>query len=281
MYIMKRLWSWLWIALFGSLTVVYLVGCYTVPVTGRSALNFVNPDQLAASSLQAFSDMKSQIPASRNAQRTDQVQRVGHRIANAVSDDMPNAQWEFVLFDDPQVNAFAMPGGKIGIFEGLYQVAQTEEDLAFVMAHEAAHVTAQHSAERISQQMAMQLGGTLALAALFGAEDEEGNPRVSNDMQAIILASYNIGSGLVGLHYSREQEEEADHIGLMYMSDAGYDPRGAPAFWDRMAALSEGNRQPTMLSTHPQPEARRENLLALMPEAIERYMAAQARGIGK
>jgi len=192
------------------------------------------------------------------------VQRVGDRIAYVAGPDLPNAQWEFVVFDDDQINAFAMPGGKVAVYSGLFKVVKTEADLAIVMGHEIAHVVAGHSAERVSQQM-LAAGGALVLQ--IGANQSD----LSRSEKQLLMAAYGAGATLgVILPYSRLHESEADEIGLIYAAKAGYDPRAAIPFWQRMEAQKSGT-PPEFLSTHPSDNTRMRKLNALMPRAVQIY----------
>ena len=245
------------------LVLIGLSGCTTVPHTGRSALHLVSPDSLASTAAQQFGQLKQETPISRDQKMNSMVQRVGDRIAYVAAPDMPTAQWEFIVFDEPdQINAFAMPGGKVAVYSGLFQVAKTEADLAIVMGHEVAHVVAGHGAERVSQQM-LAAGGALALQ--LGTRDMD-----SKDQQ-LLMAAYGAGAsfGLI-LPYSRLHESEADEIGLTYAAKAGYDPRAAIPFWQRMAAQKSGS-PPEFLSTHPSDSTRIRKLNALMPRAVQVY----------
>lgn len=238
-------------------------GCHTVPQTGRSALHLVPSDQLASMASTQFSQLKQETPISRDPTYNAMVRRVGERIAYVAAPDMPNAQWEFVVFDDPeQINAFAMPGGKVAVYTGIFKVAQTDDDLAIVMGHEVAHVAAGHGNERVSQQL-LAAGGALALQ--FGTQDMDSEDRT------MLMAAYGAGATLgVMLPYSRYHESEADEIGLIYAAKAGYDPRAAIGFWERMDAQSSGST-PEFLSTHPSGSTRIRKLNELMPKAYEIY----------
>lgn len=244
--------------------VAFLVtGCRTVPQTGRSALHLMPADQLASMASAQFGQLKQDTPISRNPQYNAMVNRVGERIAYVAAPDMPNAQWEFVVFeDDDQINAFAMPGGKVAVYTGLFKLVQSDADLAVVMGHEVAHVAAGHGNERVSQQM-LAAGGALALQ--LGTRDRDSSER------QLIMAAYGAGATLgVMLPYSRFHESEADEIGLIYAAKAGYDPRAAIAFWERMEAQKSG-APPEFLSTHPAGATRIRRLNTLMPEALAVY----------
>jgi predicted Zn-dependent protease len=242
---------------------LWATGCHTVPQTGRSALHLVPSDQLASMSADEFGQLKQQTPISYDTNYNNMVRRVGERIAYVAGPDMPNAQWEFVVFDDDsQINAFAMPGGKVAVYTGIFKVVQTDADLAIVMGHEVAHVAAGHGNERVSQQL-LAAGGAFLLQ--FGTQD------MDDEERQLLLVAYGAGATLgVILPYSRYHESEADEIGLIYAAKAGYDPRAAIGFWERMAAQSSGST-PEFLSTHPSSSTRIQRLNALMPEAYEIY----------
>lgn len=251
--------------LFACLFTVLLVwaACHTVPQTGRSALHLVPSDQLASMSAAQFGQLKQETPISRDPTYNARVRRVGDRIAYVAGPDMPNAQWEFVVFDDDeQINAFAMPGGKVAVYTGMFKVVQTDADLAIVMGHEIAHVAAGHGNERMSQQL-LAAGGALALSV--------GTAEMDRSERALLLGAYGAGStiGLI-LPYSRYHESEADEIGLLYAAKAGYNPHAAIPFWQRMAAQSHG-APPEFLSTHPAHSTRIRKLHALMPKAMQVY----------
>lgn len=250
------------IPLFATL-LFWTTGCHTVPQTGRSALHLVPSDQLASMASAQFGQLKQETPISRDPTYNAMVRRVGERIAYVAAPDMPNAQWEFVVFeDDEQINAFAMPGGKVAVYTGIFKIAKTDADLAVVIGHEVAHVAAGHGNERVSQQL-LASGGALALQ--FGTSEMDSSKR------QLIMAAYGAGATIgVILPYSRYHESEADEIGLMYAAKAGYDPRAAIGFWERMEAQKSGS-PPEFLSTHPSGSTRVRKLNELMPKAYEIY----------
>lgn len=250
------------------LATLLLGACATVPETGRRQLALVDSDQLTALALSEFEELKRTTPISEDDEQTALVQRVGKRIAAVAP--VPDAEWEFVLFDQPEVmNAFALPGGKVGIFSGILKVTANEPGLATVVGHEVAHVVAQHGNERVSQALLLDLGGQ-ALSQVVSSQ-----PGVTRQL---ILGAYGIGAGVgVMLPYSRKQELEADHIGLLYMARAGYEPREAIAFWKRFAESTRGaGSPPEFLSTHPLDDTRIRQLEELMPEAEAEYQRARA-----
>jgi predicted Zn-dependent protease len=252
-----------------ALAVVGLVlsGCFTVPETGRRALSLISPSQELAMGASAFSEIKSKQKVSTDEAKTATVKRVGQRIARAVGRDLPDAEWELVLFEDDNVNAFALPGGKVGVYTGLFKVAQSEDELAVVMGHEIAHVAARHGAERVSQSVLVAAGGVALDAALSGEDSETRN---------LALAAYGLGSTVgVMLPYSRLNENEADEIGMIYAARAGYDPRAALRFWSAMKQQAEGkSKPPEWLSTHPSDDTRIKRIEALMPRMLEIYEKA-------
>jgi predicted Zn-dependent protease len=245
-------------------------GCTTNPESGRSQLMLVSPGQEAQMGLATFDQIKRQEKISADPAANARVQRVGRRIAASVGREIPNAQWEFVVFDSPQVNAFALPGGKVGVYTGLLKLAVSDDELAIVMGHEIAHVTSRHGAERTSQQYA--LAGVGLITAL-GLEAKQVDPQERN----LILAAYGVGATVgVALPFSRLQESEADAIGLRFAAGAGYDPRAAASFWRKMAAQG-GAKPPVLLSTHPSDASRIRNLEQLAPQYLALYEANRRR----
>lgn len=202
--------------------------------------------------------------------RTQMVKRLGENIKNATekylsetgnSKRVEGFVWDFNLVDDPTVNAWAMPGGKVVIYTGILDVAQDEKGLAVVMGHEVAHAIARHGNERMSQQLAIQAGG-VTLAVLMNEK-----PAAA---QELFFGAYGIGTGLGSLKFSRQHESESDQLGLIFSSMAGYDPREAPLFWERMSA-DGGEQPPEFMSTHPNHHTRVQNLNAMMDEAMTYY----------
>lgn len=244
-------------------------GCTTVPVTGRSQLNLMSPGQEMQLGLTSFEETKKQVPISQDAAAKALVQKVGQRIAAVAAADMPGAQWEFVLFESKDANAFCLPGGKVGVYTGILPVTKDEAGLAAVLGHEIAHAVARHGGERMSEAMVIQAGGSLLGTGLANSD-----PR----LQAAAQMAYGVTTKLgAELPHSRAQESEADHIGLFYMARAGYDPEQAVKFWERFAAFNQqqGGETPWFLRTHPLDEVRIRQLKELMPEA-----RAQVPGAG-
>ena len=248
-----------------SSALLLLAACTTVPVTGRKALHLYPEADLVRMAASQFQELKKETPLSTDPELNARVHRVGHRIARVAAHDLPDAKWEFVVFDDPeQINAFAMPGGKVAVYTGLFKVAQSDADLAVVIGHEIAHVVARHASERVSQQI-LVTGGTLAVAV--GTGDMEASKR------RLILAGIGMGTAVgVVLPFSRLHESEADAIGILYAAEAGYDPRVALDFWARMAE-EKSDSPPELLSTHPSDATRIRKLRSLMPGAVAIYEA--------
>jgi metalloendopeptidase OMA1, mitochondrial len=249
-----------WSALI--LTAALLAGCSTVPLTGRRQLNLVSADQEMQLGLTSFNEMKKELPISKDAAANAMLQRVGKKIADVAGPDMPNAQWEFVVFESKEANAFCLPGGKVGIYTGILPITRDEAGLATVIGHEVAHAVARHGGERISQATALQAGGQIA-----GALTSSAQPLTQ---QAVGLV-YGLGSQLgYVLPHSRKQESEADHIGLIYMARAGYNPEAALGFWDRFSQQAD-NGGPWFLRTHPVNETRIADIKKWLPEAQREF----------
>lgn len=246
-----------------------LAACQTVPYTGRSQLQFVSEPQEIQMGLQTYREILRKSRLSRDPRANDQVLRVGTRIARATGrSDLP---WEFrVIEDDRQMNAFALPGGKVAVYTGLLPVARDDAGLAAVLGHEIAHVIARHGGERVSQQLLVQAGLTATMAAL-----SRGDPQTVRSVGSLLGAGAAVG---LILPWSREQESEADRLGLVLMAKAGYDPRAARDLWVRMAAASRGRGQPPeFLSTHPSPGTRIRQIEHWLPEALPYYEASPYR----
>ncbi|HRQ84031.1 MAG TPA: M48 family metallopeptidase [Flavobacteriales bacterium] len=251
--------------------VAAMAACSKVPITGRSQLNLLPETELMSMSLteyQSFLSANPPLPATDGRVKT--VREIGQRLAQAATDFLTengaasrvaDFHWEFNVVDDPTVNAWCMPGGKVVVYTGLLPVTKDDEGLALVMGHEIAHAIARHGNERMSQALAMQ-GAGVTLQAVMAEHPTTG----SN----LFLPAFGIGGQLGLMAYGRKQESEADKMGLVFMAIAGYDPRVAPQFWQRMAA--QGGAKPLELfSTHPSDERRIADLEAYMPEAMKYY----------
>lgn len=248
--------------------ILMLAGCSTVPETGRNQLSLVSDAQVESMANQGFAQMKKDVPISQDVAKQARLRRVGERIVRAArargADLPPPEQWEFVVFEDDAVNAFAMPGGKVGFYTGIFPLFDNDDDLAVVMGHEIAHVAADHGQERVSQQMTAQIAGA-GLALGLGLSE------VDNTSARLALAAFGATAtyGVI-MPYSRTQESEADHIGLIYSAAAGYDPRRSVILWQRMANQG-GARPPEFLSTHPSENTRIQRLQAQIPQVMPLY----------
>ena len=242
------------------LAVALLAACQQAPLTGRQQLILLPEGQDTQLGLEAYQQILDESRIATDPELDRRVQEVGRRIA-AVS-TQPDWDWQFTLIENDEPNAFALPGGKVGVHTGLFRVAENDAQLAAVIAHEVAHAIARHGAERMSQGMLAQYG-----AAAIGLGT--GNQAYAE------LAAQAATLGII-LPYSRTQESEADHIGLFYMAEAGYDPRAAVVLWRNFERFG-GARPPEFLSTHPAPGSRIADLEELMPAALEVY---RARGGG-
>lgn len=241
--------------------VLLLAACAKTPYTQRSQLMLISQAEENQLGIQAFQEVLSKEKASHDPQLQEVVNRIGWRIASAAGRE--DFRWEFVVIDnDKTVNAFALPGGKVAVYTGMFRVAWTEGGLATVMSHEVAHVLARHGGERLSQGLVAQMGAAAVQAGMAGS-----NPAVVRS----VMTAYGLGANVgVLLPYSRLQESEADRIGLTLMARAGYDPREAVHLWERMAQ-EEGQRPPEFLSTHPSPSQRIQDLKQQMPSALTDY----------
>ncbi len=255
-----------------ALIVLYGVGCAVMPITGRRSLSIVPSSELQAMSLTQYDEFLKTNQLSSDAQATAMVKRVGGRIQKAVEQffaeqgdaaRLEGYAWEFNLVQDDTVNAWCMPGGKVVVYTGLLPVAQDETGLAVVMGHEIAHAVANHGGERMSQEMLAQMGGKALGAAL---------EKKTEQTKTIFMGAYGLGTKFGALlPYSRLHESEADHMGLVFMAMAGYDPRQAAGFWRRMSQSGGGGAPMEFLSTHPADDKRAAKLEALLPEAMKYY----------
>ncbi|MGK7392291.1 MAG: M48 family metallopeptidase [Candidatus Cyclobacteriaceae bacterium M2_1C_046] len=248
-----------------------LYSCKTVPVSDRTQLSVVPDEQILPMSYEQYQEILNEHQLSNNEQWTSMVRTVGHDIKNAVQeymreqgemDRIDGYQWEFNLLQGDEVNAFAMPGGKIAFFEGIMPIAEDKTGVAVIMAHEIAHAVAHHANERMSQGLVANMG-LQTLGAALGQ-----NPSMT---EQLLMQAAGFTTQLGMLKYSRTHESEADELGLIFMAKAGYNPREAVDFWQRMQAESSGQRPPEFLSTHPHPDERIQDLKEMMPRALEYY----------
>ena len=247
-----------------------LSSCGSVPVTGRKQMLLVSDSEVLASSLTQYSDYMKTATPSNNTKGNAMVTRVGKKIAaateayltnNSLSSEIKNFSWEFNLVKDNQVNAFCMPGGKIVVYEGLLNLVSSDDELAVVIGHEVAHAVAKHSNERISQQLVTQYGAQILTKALSNK---------SASIQQIGNTVYGLGAQYgVTLPFSRKHESEADYMGLIFMTMAGYNPEVAITFWQKMSA-NGGASVPEFMSTHPSDATRISDIKKYLPK-LEKY----------
>lgn len=251
-----------------------IYACSSVAVTGRKQLSLVSNAEIIPVANQQYDEVLKKGPLSTNQEQTQMIKRVGVKIQKAVEEYMASKglqselngfQWEFNLIDDPKtVNAWCMPGGKVAFYTGIMPICKDETGVAVVMGHEVAHAIANHGRERMSQSMIAQYGlGTVS--ALMGQ-----NPTAGKEL---LMQAVGAGTNIGMLKFSREHESEADHIGLIFMAMAGYDPNAAPKFWERMTEGSGGQEPPEFMSTHPSHSTRIKDLQGWIPEAMKYYKA--------
>lgn len=258
-------------AIIFSVITALIYACATVPLTGRKQLNLVSNSEIIPMAEKEYRAVIAKGPLSTNAQQTAMVKNVGIRIQKAVekymteknlSGELAGFNWEFNLIDDPKtVNAWCMPGGKVAFYTAIMPICENEAGVAVVMGHEVAHAIANHGRERMSQGMLQQFGMS-SISAAMGQD-----PGMTSQ---IFYQAVGLGSQVGMLKFSRTHESEADEIGLMFMAIAGYDPREAPKFWERMSAGGAGGT-PEWLSTHPSDETRISDLNKAMPRALKYY----------
>ena len=246
---------------------LFIWGCSTVPITGRKQLNLVSDTRMLPMAFNQYNSFLKEHKLSDNTIKTKKLKDVGARIskaidaymrANNMADRADTYKWEFNLIEDKQVNAWAMPGGKVVFYTGIMPVAKDNDGIATVMGHEIAHAFARHGAERMSSGILQQAGG---IAVALGTENSKRSD--------IWNAAYGVSSQIGMLKFSRTQESEADKLGLVFMIMAGYNPDKAIAFWQRMSENAKGNKPPEFLSTHPSDETRIADLKAWLPQAKE------------
>ena len=261
---MKR-WMGAWVAL------MLLAGCSSVPLTGRKQVLLVSDQEVLSSSLTQYNDYIKTATKSSNAKQSAMVTRVGQKIAaateqylrqNGLESEVKNFAWEFNLVKDQQLNAFCMPGGKIVVYEGLLGIVSSDDELAVVVGHEVAHAVAKHSNERMSQQLMAQYG-----AAILG----QAVSNRSTAVQQLATSVYGIGAQYgVMLPFSRKHESEADYMGVVVMTMAGYNPDVAVGFWQKMSAGGSGS-VPEFMSTHPSDATRIAEIKKWLPEIKAKY----------
>lgn len=262
----------LFLSAIAALTIVSCGTTSTVPITGRKQHILVSDEQVMSLSNKEYTNYMKTAKPSTNATSTALVKRVGQRLATAVetylkqhnmSAELKNYSWEFNLVQDNSANAFCMPGGKIVVYDGLLPITQNESALAIVLGHEIAHAVAKHSAEQLSKQMRQQYGSQILGAVLQGTG-------LSSETTTLAQGVFGLGSKFSNLHYSRQNESEADYMGLVFAAMAGYDPSVAVTFWQRMAASSQ-NSTPAFLSDHPSDAKRIADIKKWLPEVKKYY----------
>src|SRR5688500_18864144 len=257
------------IALLFLAATLTIAGCYTNPVTGRKSLVLLSQGEELTLGAQSFQEIRQKEKVSTDSAMNARVARIGERIAQAVGNELPDAKWEFVVFDSKELNAFALPGGKVGVYTGLLQLAENDAELATVMGHEIGHVIARHGAERMSEAMVISGAGALGSAAVAAKTDDPKYKQVFD-------VAYG-GLATVGriLPHSRSNESEADRMGAIYAARAGYDPRAGITFWEKRRSQKQkadakgggaAGALGALMSTHPTDEKRIADLKALMPE---------------
>jgi predicted Zn-dependent protease len=258
----------------------FLVACSTNTITGRKQLHLLPESELQSMATQQYRSFLSEnrvVSASRDRD-AEMVRRVGQRLTTAVqsyfrskgaADQLAGYQWEYNLVDNKEANAWCMPGGKIVVYTGLLPYSRNEAGLAIVVGHEIMHAVLQHGNSRMSQGLLQQLGGT-ALAVALSQKPQQ--------TQSIFMQAYGVGSTVLGiLPFSRKDESEADHYGLILAAMAGYNPQEAIPFWERMAKAKSGGQPPAFLSSHPSDQQRINDIKKWMPEAMQYYRPVAKR----
>ncbi|SDE59013.1 M48 family metallopeptidase [Riemerella columbipharyngis] len=261
--------------IFGVLVLLLVFSCVTNPITGRKSLQIMPNSQLNAMALEQYNQVLSTTKVITGTADAKKVENVGERIKKAAEryyrsigreQDLSSYNWEFHLIDDKQLNAWCMPGGKVAFYSGIMPVCKDETGVAVVMGHEISHALAGHGNERITSAMIAQ---GIGIGAGLAMKDEK--------MRKVFSIAYPLGAQATLLAYSRKQESEADEMGLYLMAMAGYDPRKAVDFWQRMGDSSGARKMPEFLATHPNPEHRRADLNAHMERAMQYYRQYKGR----
>jgi predicted Zn-dependent protease len=255
------------------LLLALVAACQTVPITGRQQLNLVSSETIQALGNDAYQEYMASHKVGGTLQQRQMVEKVGQKVVAGVRqyfrqsgrpDELSGYVWNFTLAEDQKINAFALPGGKVVVNTGLLRIADNDSALATVISHEIAHVVARHGSERMSQALLAQLGGEVLSSALTAQPDLT---------RSLFLQAYGLGAQVgVLLPFSRTQETEADHLGLVFMAIAGYNPEAALRFWERMMAEKEGGSTPEWLRTHPTDQQRIANIRQVLPEAKKYYV---------
>ena len=257
--------------LIGFLGLLFLYSCSTVAISNRKQIKLIPNSTMFTTSFQQYDGFLKEHKLSTNKHQSQMVKNVGLKIQKAVekyfadkgmSSSLKGYNWEFNLVDDPQINAWCMPGGKVVVYTGILAATKDETGLAVVMGHEIAHAIADHGNERMSQQLVLQMGGAALSTALESKPEET---------KALWMTTFGVGAqyGAV-LPFSRLHESEADHLGLIFMAMAGYNPNEAVNFWTRMSKMG-GQKPPEFMSTHPSDETRIKQIKEHLPEAMKYY----------
>lgn len=250
-------------------------GCTKVPITGRSQMNLIPDSEMLAMSVNQYQTFLKENKLSQDKAETEKVKRVGARIQGAVeryfrengmANEVQKYSWEFNLVESKEKNAWCMSGGKVVFYTGILPVCRDEAGIAVVMGHEVAHAVAKHGSERMSQGLLAEMGGA-ALSSALAKKPEQ--------TKSLYMTAFGVGVQYGALlPFSRGQESEADHMGLVFMSMAGYDPENAVGFWERMSADKSGGAPPEFMSTHPSDASRIKKIQELLPEAKKYYRPA-------
>ena len=251
---------------------ILTVGCQQVPVTHRSQLLVTSMEKENEMGLTAYQEVLKSEPLTKNEKAIEMVRRVGQRIADVAN--QPDFKWEFNVIESETQNAFCLPGGKVAVYTGILPICENEAGLAVVMSHEVAHAIARHGGERMTYQTAQNMGKQAV--GYFTQKQEE-------QKKQMILTAYGAASeyGVI-LPYSRKHELEADHIGILLMAKAGYDPSEAPVFWERFSGSKQGAAPMEWMSTHPADATRASALRELLPEAMQNYEGTTTKfGLGE
>ena len=241
-----------------------IIGCTSVPFTGRSQLMLTSPSEEAQLGEQAWKEVLSQNRVSDNSKYNIALKRIGANLAKVAN--KPDYKWEFIVFENAEPNAFCLPGGKVGVYSGLFQYTANDAELSAVVGHEIGHAIARHGGERMSQSAVQEIGAQAVATTLNG--------KSAGTVQAAMVA-YSAGTNLgVMLPYSRTHEYEADKLGLVYMAKAGYNPNAAITFWQKFGQLSQTGTVGEFFSTHPMSEKRIEEMKAYLPTALDMYRTA-------
>jgi predicted Zn-dependent protease len=251
--------------------VVFIVSCATSPM-GRKQFILIGDNEMNKMGIASFTKMKTSTKVSQDQKAQHYVRCVASAIVNELPEEWRKQAWEVVVFEDNSANAFALPGGKIGVHTGLLKVATNQDQLATVIGHEVSHVLSRHGAERVSQQMGLEI-------AMQTTDAISKNKMQNQGSQRALMSALGLGAQFgVLLPFSRTHESEADLYGLKLMAKAGFDPRQSVNLWQNMAKASGAKRQPQFMSTHPNPEKRIEKLTNYMPQALELQKQAHANG---